>query len=416
MLGRALGWLVETLTLDFPIIDDQAQPEDLQATRVTSRSTEPRHGASSPRSSRKGRPKTSVEDTTGHGSKSGSPARTIDEVTTPQEILTSEGFTVTPRNTSHSTEQPEVNSDVPYALTWTEHDLELKNVKAQENSGSKSDSNSSDISSTADDDSGHITHGAFPRAEHSSMDRYPNPDTNDVFLLSTTDWSLTSLEANGTKPEVRKSHRAVIAGRVLVVFGGTEKDNYLHFLKLDTREWSKFRPPGPYPGPRKGHSFIIVDNTIWLYGGVKAPDRLDDMWCLDLGNDGIEQVRWRRIPKKDPWPQARAFHSTVYYDGSLYLFGGWVLQKTLNNLNDLWRFEISAETWTKVQYHGQAPQPRNGHTATVISDNMFIFGGVLKAIAETWSDQADDVFVFNLQGILACLSPRDSWTLKGPLF
>ncbi|KAG8938822.1 Negative regulator of mitotic exit [Tulasnella sp. 424] len=424
MLGRALGWLVETLTLDFPIIDDQTQPEDVQATRTTSRSTdtEPRHGASSSRSSRKGRPKTSVEDTTGHGSltthsrvdlKSGSPAATIDEFTAQQEIFTSEGLTVTPRNTSHSTEQPEVNSNAPYALTWTEHDLELKDVKAQENSGSKSDSNSRDTSSNADDPMGHMTHGVFPRREHSCT-AIPKSDgefiifggrvidgdqdtwTNDIFLLSTTDWSLSSLETNGVKPEVRAGHGAAIVGRVLVVFGGAVDDSHLHFLNLDTREWSKLRPPAPYPGPRYGHSFIIVDNTIWLFGGQRKHIIMDDMWCIEFGSDDVEYVRWRRIPKKKPWPEARAYHSTVYHGGSLYLFAGTGEDhkgaETI--MNDVWKFEIRTETWTEIRCYGQLPPPRSAPGATFIGDNMFTFGGLIP-VGDDMYELTDYAFVFN---------------------
>ncbi|KAG8939627.1 Negative regulator of mitotic exit [Tulasnella sp. 424] len=130
--------------------------------------------------------------------------------------------------------------------------------------------------------------------------------------------SITSLETKGVKPGIRTAHGAVIAGRVLVVFGGQTDDSHLHFLNLDTREWSKLRPPAPYPGPRYGHSFILVDNTVWLFGG-RLDRGMDDMWCIKFGSDDIGYVQWRQIPKKEPWPKALSYHSTVHYGGSLYL-------------------------------------------------------------------------------------------------
>lgn len=436
MLGRALKWMVETLTLDFPVIDDQTQPEDVQATRVASRSTEPRHGASPSRSSRKGRPKTSVGDTTGHGSltthshvdiKPGSPAAMMDKATAPQEIYTSGDFNASPRNTSHLTKingsivrgttniltiegskNLQVNFDEPSALRWAEHDLKPKVVKTLRNSNSES----GDESLAVDDAKRYVTHRwdhsctAIPNSEGGfiifggAVLHESEPEeirTNDAILLSTQDMSFTILDTNGVQPTPRVGHRAAIAGRVLVVFGGDSNDRYLHFLNLDTHEWSKLRPQEPYPGPRFGHSFIIVDNQIWLYGGGLETARMDDMWCFDLGNDSIQKVRWRQIPKKDPWPPARSYHSTVYYDGSLYLFAGVIIAperpEEQLQLNDIWRFEISAETWTKIQCHGQVPQPRADLSATVIGDNMFIYGGLAGRVGAL----TDDAFVFNFQ-------------------
>ncbi|KAG8942530.1 Negative regulator of mitotic exit [Tulasnella sp. 424] len=298
---------------------------------------------------------------------------------------------------SHSDKSKQTSPFVPYALTWTEHEPELKPVKPLKGSESLGK-----------------TKSVFPRWEHSCT-AIPNADgefiifggtttpekaevwTNDVILLSTTDMSFTSLETSGANPKAKTGHRAVIAGRVLVVFGGNVDDSYLHFLNIDTREWSNLRPPQPYPGPRFGHSLIIVDNTIWLWGGGLTGAKLDDMWCIDFGIDGIEYVRWRQIPKKEPWPQPRSYHSTVYHDGCLYIFAGQAADDgdRRKYFNDVWKFEIRTETWTETQCHGMLPQPRTSHTATVIGDNMFSFGGVIVGDKEGVYVRTDHAFAFN---------------------
>ncbi|KAG8894068.1 Negative regulator of mitotic exit, partial [Tulasnella sp. 417] len=290
---------------------------------------------------------------------------------------------------------------IPYALTWAEHEMELRPVKPLKSS-----------------DHPEMTPKVFNRWGH-SFTAIPNSSgefiifggiyeekkswTNDVVLLSTNDMSLTALETNGAKPDIRADHGAVISGRVLIVFGGSSVESHLHFLNLDTREWSKLRPPAPYPGPRFGHSFIMVDNTIWLYGGLLTNSLpvSDDMWCIDLAA-GIGYARWRQVPKKDPWPEVRGFHSTVYYDGCLYMFAGEALGtgEQFVHYNDLWRFEIRTETWARVQYDGLVPQPRASLSATVIGENMFIFGGsILQAGTKNKVSRADHAFVFNFRGI-----------------
>ncbi|KIO21280.1 hypothetical protein M407DRAFT_245524 [Tulasnella calospora MUT 4182] len=126
---------------------------------------------------------------------------------------------------------------------------------------------------------------------------------------------------------------------------------------------------------------------------------MDDMWCIDLKTEGIQYVRWRRVPKKEPWPLPRAYHSTVCYEGSLYIFGGEGAchgeRRVL--LNDLWTFDIRTETWTEVQCDGLLQQSRYSHSAAVIGNNMFLFGGIVAGDTEGTYVTMDDAFVFNFR-------------------
>ncbi|KAG9048309.1 Negative regulator of mitotic exit, partial [Tulasnella sp. UAMH 9824] len=292
-----------------------------------------------------------------------------------------------------------MSSSVPHALTWTQYTMELRPVMSLKSSGHSA-----------------MTSDVFPRNHHSCTG-IPNfagefiifggeirpldekAPTNDVILLSTTDKSLTSLETNGATPTPRSGHRAIISGRVLIVFGGHLDDRYLYFLNLDTREWSKLRPPAPYPSPRFGHSFTIVDNTIWLFGGSLINDVMDDMWYIDLKTENIQYLRWQHVPKKETWPQPRSYHSMVYYGGCLYMFAGALSldQEPQTFINDLWKFDIHTQTWTKVQCNGLLPQPRASPNTTVIGDNMFIFGGLILEGQPSQYNPADDAFVFNFK-------------------
>lgn len=225
-------------------------------------------------------------------------------------------------------------------------------------------------------------------------------EINDTFLLSTADMSLVRLETSGAAPQERCAHQAAVVGRVLVVFGGTTVDSNLYFLDLDTRAWSSFRPPAPFPGSREGHTLTAVGNTLWVYGGRDGKKILGDLWCIELGSlKAMERVRWRQIPKCDVWPPARAYHSTVHYDDGLYIFGGHD-DSLVPSFNDLWEFNTRTETWSQVQCSGLLPEERDAHCATVVGDNMFIFAGFRKP--DEW-DRAkelsgtfiNDAFVFN---------------------
>lgn len=134
-------------------------------------------------------------------------------------------------NSRPGLEAPNMSPPVPYALTWTEHEMELRPMRPLKRS-----------------DHPVITPDVFPRRTYSCtaianasgefiifggevMLEGKKISTNDVFLLSTADMSLTGLETDEAKPKVSLGHGAVISGRVLVIFGGSD-DDYLHFLNL----------------------------------------------------------------------------------------------------------------------------------------------------------------------------------------
>ena len=48
-----------------------------------------------------------------------------------------------------------------------------------------------------------------------------------------------------------------------------------------------------------------------------------------------------------------------------------------NSFNDLYRFDLSRQKWTRLDATGDIPSPREGHVAKIIGkDRMLIHGGV----------------------------------------
>ena len=54
-------------------------------------------------------------------------------------------------------------------------------------------------------------------------------------------------------------------------------------------------------------------------------------------------------------------------------FGGYGGQQ--HYLNDTWSFDISTRKWTELQCTGSIPSPRCSHTAVLVDDVMYVFGG-----------------------------------------
>jgi Galactose oxidase, central domain len=43
--------------------------------------------------------------------------------------------------------------------------------------------------------------------------------------------------------------------------------------------------------------------------------------------------------------------------------------------NDTWSFDVSTRKWTELRCTGCVPSPRYRHTASLIDDVMYVFGG-----------------------------------------
>ena len=46
-----------------------------------------------------------------------------------------------------------------------------------------------------------------------------------------------------------------------------------------------------------------------------------------------------------------------------------------HHFNDTWSFDILTRKWTELQCTGYVPTPRGCHTATLVNDVMYVFGG-----------------------------------------
>lgn len=54
-------------------------------------------------------------------------------------------------------------------------------------------------------------------------------------------------------------------------------------------------------------------------------------------------------------------------------FGG--IGEKSHYYNDIWSFDTSTRSWSKLQCTGSIPDPRQGHAAALVGDIMYIFGG-----------------------------------------
>jgi hypothetical protein len=154
-----------------------------------------------------------------------------------------------------------------------------------------------------------------------------------------------------------------------------EQDNALYLLNLNNREWTRVAAPsangGSGPRGRYGHTLSIVGSSLIVFGGQLDDQFFDELWRFDL-NTLKDTPMWQQVLPATSAPSRRTGHSAVVHQDKLYIFGG---TDGHYHYNDTWCFDSATLSWSELKCVGYIPAPREGHSACIVDDIMYIFGG-----------------------------------------
>lgn len=165
--------------------------------------------------------------------------------------------------------------------------------------------------------------------------------------------------------------------------------------------WETIEPKGTPPYERAGHTAIISDDLMYVYGGHDAANnKLNDLIILDLTNypmfRGVVamnrlvnlhkgKLQFREtcsdkvpmLPGQElcPPPPPRAYHTAVLKNNFMIVFGGCPAEIE----GPLYFLHLGTETWLKYVGQNSPPEvkiPRSHHTAVMNGDEMLIYGGI----------------------------------------
>jgi len=182
----------------------------------------------------------------------------------------------------------------------------------------------------------------------------------------------------------RFSHSAVLHENSMYIFGGGSSTattfNDLWRFDLSSRQWIRPISMGTYPSPKACASMVCYQNQLILFGGWRHPSSYPPYqpWRLfdELHAYNIKENRWNRFQSFGPPPMAG--HSAVIIDNEMIVFGGYqVLDNGTNaNSNDVWRYNLKTFMWLKQETSPNKPPPRYGQFQIALDDqNILILGG-----------------------------------------
>ncbi|XP_068244853.1 attractin-like protein 1 [Palaemon carinicauda] len=106
---------------------------------------------------------------------------------------------------------------------------------------------------------------------------------------------------------------------------------------------SELEHPGPSSSllERSSHATVLINNEIWVIGGYSFTVK-PFLLRYNLTEDKWTSVETKSIKE----PSARYGHTAVVYNESIYMYGGVKVDGTI--ANELWRLDVHALEWSEI--------------------------------------------------------------------
>lgn len=197
------------------------------------------------------------------------------------------------------------------------------------------------------------------------------PYGNSIYTYNISDNSdsTSSLSSSGIVPRQELALQKI--GNYGYIFGGW--DQYNNHLN-DTLRWTlgtttiqNMNPSNP-PGPRAAAVTAVIGNYLYLMGGIatRSPlTYLKDLWRYD-----VTANTWTRL--KD-FPRGISAASMVAKDGMLYVFGGFMVN--VGYVAVIHRYDPTSDVWTELTQFPASLAVR-ALCACVLNNDIYYFSGV----------------------------------------
>jgi N-acetylneuraminic acid mutarotase len=133
------------------------------------------------------------------------------------------------------------------------------------------------------------------------------------------------------------------------------------------------------PSGRHSHSSVIVNDKLYVFGGLSATNTsYNDLWLLDLNTK-----EWSRPACSGTYPSPKAAASLLEYgDGQLILYGGYShpysypFNQQVNFFDEMHFYCTRRHVWSQMLIATQDSPKLAGHSASILNKTqMILFGG-----------------------------------------
>ena len=136
------------------------------------------------------------------------------------------------------------------------------------------------------------------------------------------------------------------------------------------------KPNSIEPSPRSGHRCVTDGMYLYVFGGFNpnATEKLfSEIWCFNLSLQ-----TWTKIDTSGPSPPCVASSTLVLHRRNIIVFGGSGYPFGMQNSNRTYICDLRAKKWQEINsdLNLNSPSASYGQSAVIGPDNcMYVFGG-----------------------------------------
>ena len=176
-------------------------------------------------------------------------------------------------------------------------------------------------------------------------------------------------QINGFKPNSRVDFSITKFGNKIYLYGGVSSKIYneLWTYDIDTNKWDKIiYDEKEDPNPRKGHTSVIIKNTIFIYGGESTKDATYE--DLVTYNIILNKFYYPKISKKRKINQRKG-HIMIGTNQTFLIQGGIDIRTSVLE-NSAYIYNIYDNYWERLDYRGKPLPYRAYHCCTMVNSYM----------------------------------------------
>ncbi|EDQ92379.1 uncharacterized protein MONBRDRAFT_22003 [Monosiga brevicollis MX1] len=162
-------------------------------------------------------------------------------------------------------------------------------------------------------------------------------------------------------PQNRMGHTAVYreADKSIIIYGGAKLKRFLrkvHRYDTQAQSWSVIESQGAKGPALSYHSCTLHNDCLYIFGGnYPCPDPIPDGCSNKVHVFNLTHGDWYEPVVVGDVPSPRSGHAATMVDDDLYIFGGWDAPELFN---DLYKLDVILMEFTRVSTQGQPPSPR----------------------------------------------------------
>ncbi|RKO86482.1 hypothetical protein BDK51DRAFT_51740 [Blyttiomyces helicus] len=172
-------------------------------------------------------------------------------------------------------------------------------------------------------------------------------------------------------------HTLVMQGTGGLIFGGDTGmtgtvSNIMYTFDLASRRVTQ---QSQVPSPRSRHcGTSLSTDSLFVFGGNSAADQSQGTLLGDAFIYRMATQTWTVVGGTSQPPSARFGSSCAAIGQKVYVFGGY--DGTLKDLNDLWVFDNTSNTWSEIGTTGAVPSIRTYSSMTSLGSEFLVVSGM----------------------------------------